>query len=413
MSIDDKSGLVEADAEASMEAFVACLPEWDHFKQDQLVASGPPLTPVEQNAIDEARKLARASRAPSTLRAYESDWRIFIEWCDRIGHQWLPASPRTVALFLASQGAHGRVPWRKEAENAMEAEFLALALEEKRDSLSKSKIAKIEKQIKDKTPDLRLSPSVLNRRLAAIAINHRMAKLHPPTEDFDVKVVMAGIRRSWGKKTDKKAAATNDILKQMIDSIPTETLIGKRDRAILLLGFAGAFRRSELVSIDIEHIYKDEDGFIVTVHNDKTNKENPDGTPVPVPAEPGSSYCPVSAIEDWLQAAGFESGPVFCRMYRGDSMGKTITRLTDQSVANIVKRYALRINQDPKLFSGHSLRRGFVTSAARTENPNAIDIAKQTRHKSLAMVLSYVEEQKLLRDAPGAGLLSNGDDDTG
>jgi site-specific recombinase XerD len=158
---------------------------------------------VLEHARAAATKYAKGSRAASTWRAYESDWRIFSEWCAKVTRAALPAETSTVAFFIASQAKLG------------------------------------------------IAPSTLNRRLAAIRLMHMGAKVATPHDALEVAEVMRGVRRAWKRPVAQKAPALDAEIKKMADAVEPQTLKGMRDRALLLLGFAGAFRRSELVALDV------------------------------------------------------------------------------------------------------------------------------------------------------------------
>jgi site-specific recombinase XerD len=178
-----------------------------------------------------------------------------------------------------------------------------------------------------------------------------------------------------------------------------DTLAGKRDRALLLLGFAGAFRRSELMALDVQHLTESDEGLRVLIAASKTDQ---DGEGATVAIARGTEACPVRAVREWLDAAGIESGPIFRPINKAGVVGAQ--RLTDQSVALIVKAYAGHAGLDAKLFAGHSLRAGFLTSAAG----NGASIFKMmdvSRHKSVDTLRGYVRDAELFKDHAGAGLL--------
>jgi integrase len=196
-------------------------------------------------ALDEARAAAeayaKASRSPGTWRAYESDWKVFSAWCVSVDQTALPAAPSTVAWFLASQAR------------------------------------------------IRIAPSTLGRRLAAIRLMHLGARLPSPHDALEVAEVMRGIRRAWKRPVAQKAPAVADEIKRMVDAVEPQTLTGLRDRALLLLGFAGAFRRSELVALDVEHLTARPEGLSVLIASSKTDQEG-QGQVVAIPAVADSPY---------------------------------------------------------------------------------------------------------------------------
>ena len=327
------------------------------------------LTPLPQpavpsitlkNAEKAAASYARGSRAAATWRAYESDWRIFAAWCQAVNEPALPATPHTVALFLAAQA------------------------------------------------DLGHAPSTLDRRRAAIRLVHVGAKLASPHDALEVDEVLRGIRRAWKRPPNQKAPAVDEEVQRLVEAVEPQTLQGLRDRALVLLGFAGALRRSELVALDVEHLGRRPEGFALRVASSKTDQEG-HGEVVAIPRVADSAYCPVQAVLDWLVVAEIRTGAVFRRMHRGDRLGAS--RLTDQSVALVIKRLALRVGLDPGRYAGHSLRSGFLTSAAR-RGANIFKMADQSRHRSLDTLRGYVRDGERFEGHAGAGLL-RGDGDEG
>jgi integrase len=188
----------------------------------------------------------------------------------------------------------------------------------------------------------------------------------------------------------------------MVDAVEPQTFMGLRDRALLLLGFAGAFRRSELVALDVGHIGEREEGLTVTIANSKTDQEGL-GQRVAIPRVLGSEYCPVQALSDWLVAAEISAGAIFRRLHRGDKVGSS--RLTPTSVALIIKSLAAKVDLDPSRYAGHSLRSGFLTSAARNR-ASIFKMADQSRHKSLDVLREYVRNEERFEDHAGEGLLT-------
>ena len=261
--------------------------------------------------IEMARDYARASKADSTLRAYESDMRVFTAWCSERGLASLPAAPATVAGFLAAEADRGS------------------------------------------------SASTVNRRTAAVRFAHKWHGHAAPTESEHVKAVLRGIRRKLGTAPKQKQPATTEAISAMLAHIDTTTLQGKRDRALLLLGFAGALRRSELVALDVADLAESAGELDITIRRSKTDPEGA-GQSVAIPH--GRSLKPVAAVTAWLAASGIVAGPVFRPITKSGTLRGE--RLTDRSVADIVKRYAEAAGLPGADFSGHSLRSGFVTSAA-------------------------------------------------
>lgn len=302
-----------------------------------------------------AADYARGSRAPATWDAYESDWTIFRAWCASVELPALPAAPRTVALFLAAQAALGH------------------------------------------------APSTLDRRRAAIRLMHRGAKVPSPHDALEVDEVLRGIRNAWKQPPHQKAPAIDTEVQRLVDAVEPQTCQGLRDRALVLLGFAGAFRRSELVALDVEHLVEQPEGFLVRIASSKTDQEG-QGQTIAIARVPDSPYCPVQAVLDWCVVAQIGTGPIFRRMRRGDTLCET--RLTDQSVALIIKKLALRADLDPARYAGHSLRSGFLTSAAR-QRASIFKMADQSRHKSLDVLRGYVQDAERFEDHAATGLLQS------
>lgn len=246
-----------------------------------------------------------------------------------------------------------------------------------------------------------LNPSTLTRRLAAIRLVHLGAGYPSPHNTIQVTVVMRGIRRDWGRPPDRKAPAVDQVIKQMVDTVGQGTAKGQRDRALLLFGFAGAFRRSELVALNTWNLEYRDAGVKITIETSKTDQEA-QGQTIAMVRQPNSSYCPVRALDDWLTVAKIERGALFVRMHRGDNVGKA--RLSAQSVAIIVKDYANKVGLDSSRYSGHSLRSGFLTSAARNR-ANIFKMADQSRHRSLDVLRQYIKDEDLFENNAGDGLL--------
>lgn len=304
-----------------------------------------------------APELARAahyasqSRAASTRRAYTSDLRTFAAWCSPRGLSPMPASPATLAAYIASLADAGR------------------------------------------------SVSTIERALAAISQAHQIKGFESPTMDQIVRATMAGIRRTLGTAQHGKAPLLIEHLRAAVNSLPG-TLAGTRDRAILLLGWAGAFRRSEVVALDVKHLRFESDGLVVDLERSKTDQEG-EGRPVPVPFGAHLETCPVRSVRAWLEASGIRSGPVFRAVDRRGRLGKR--RLCDRTVALVVKAAAERADLDPRLFAGHSLRAGLVTQAALSGKAER-DIMKQTGHRSVAQLRKYIRTAELFESNAARGI---------
>ncbi|HEX4409935.1 MAG TPA: site-specific integrase [Xanthobacteraceae bacterium] len=318
------------------------------------------LTPISSqsleaysDALDLAADFAKASKSSATQRAYRSDAAIFATWCRVRTLIALPATPDTIAAFLADQAASGA------------------------------------------------QPSTLNRRLAAIRYAHRAAGHDTPTGDERVRAVLAGIRRTVGAAPKRKKAATSDVVLAMAAPSPNASLRDLRDRAILLLGFAGAFRRSELVALDTADLAETPQGLLVTIRRSKTDQDG-QGRTVAIPR--GDTACPVAALAAWRAAAGITAGPLFRRVWNRYRQRVGADQLTPRMVATIVQSAATRLGLDAAKFGAHSLRAGFITSAAK-RGANLFKICDTSGHKSLEMLRTYVRDAELFDNHAGAGLL--------
>lgn len=305
---------------------------------------------VRSDLVDKARDYAAQARTESTRRAYRSDWRAFSAWCEAEGLEALPASPETVALYLTARAGSCK-------------------------------------------------PSTLSRALAAISEAHRAAGAASPRSSGPVKAVLQGIRRAKGTAPAQKAPLSTGELRAMLAGLP-EGLLGLRDRALLLVGFAGAFRRSELVALAVEDVAQVEDGLEITLRRSKTDQEG-QGRKVGVPFGSSPASCPVRALRAWVEAAGIASGPVFRSVDRHGHLGET---LSPAAVALVVKRSASAAGLEASTVAGHSLRAGLATAAAKAGRSERA-IMRQTGHRSSAMVRRYIRDAELFSENAAAGLL--------
>ncbi len=320
---------------------------------EQHLAPVPPDRSLAQLAdtVRRAKDYADRARSPRTERAYAADWSDFLGWTETRGLAPCPAAPTTVALYLADLAERGA------------------------------------------------RASTIARRLVVIAGEHKKARQPNPTTDEDVRRVHAGIRRTHGTAQEGKAPALVDDIKNMLEQLP-RTRLGQRDRALLLLGFAGAFRRSELVSLDVGDLDFTRAGLIVTLRRAKTDQEGA-GRRIGIPYGANKLTCPVRSVQSWLTAAKIKSGPIFRPV---DRFGRLQPgRLSDRAVALVVKRSAKRVaGLDPERFAGHSLRAGLATSAAAA-GVEERKIAQQTGHQSLLILRRYIRDGDLFRgNAAGA-----------
>jgi site-specific recombinase XerD len=321
---------------------------------DNLVVStaqGGAGAPLERLA-EQTRGFMEAAKAENSRRAYRSDWRHFESWCRSLSLICLPAAPETIALYLT-----------------------ALATDHK--------------------------PSSLQRKLTSITKAHQAAGLPTPAsmQNAVVSETLKGIRRTLGTaQPGKEPLLTADILK-MLDALEGD-LGGCRNRALLLLGFAGGFRRSELVGLDIEDIAETADGLVVRVRRSKTDPEAK-GMTVALPYGSTAATCPVRSYRKWIAAAEINSGPAFRSVDRHGRIGRG--PMNAGSVARLIKRAAEAAGLDPASYAGHSLRAGFATQAF-LNGAAEVSIMRQTRHKSLNTLRKYIRDRSLFRDNPAAKL---------
>ena len=323
---------------------------------------------IPTDEVDAARVFASKARSANTKRAYRADWADFCSWCDDRSVPALPATNDTVSLYVA---------WCATPRDG----------------------------------SLGLKPSTLSRRLAAISQAHKMAGYESPAlrSREPLHSVWAGIVRTRGVARDKVAPALTPDVVAMVEALPTVehadgsrqlTVAAKRDRALLLVGFAGALRRSELAALAVADLGFGADGLRLRLRRSKTDQEG-------VGAVLGLHYgdrplsCPVRAVQDWLRHNAITEGPVF----RGvDRHGNVSDRaLGGGSVARIVKRAARRAGLDPAAYSGHSLRAGFATQAARA-GAHERAIMKHTRHKSERVLREYIRDGQLFDENPTGAL---------
>jgi site-specific recombinase XerD len=290
------------------------------------------------------REYIRASKAENTLRGYQSDWREFCDWCAAASAMALPATPETVSSYIVDCAE-------------------------------------------------RLKPGSIQRRLNAITEAHKATGAEPPTHAAMVRNVMKGIRRTKGTAPTQKAAAVTDDIRMMVDA-SEDGLIGARDRALLLLGFAGAFRRSELVGLDVEDCVFGKDGLVVMLRRSKTDQEGA-GRKVGIPYGANPETCPVRVVQAWMEQAGVTGGPLFRSVNRHGQL--QATRLSDLTVARVVKKLAALAGLDPAKYAGHSLRAGHATAAAMA-GASERSIMKQTGHRSVQMVRRYIRDGSMFRE---------------
>ncbi len=236
-------------------------------------------------------------------------------------------------------------------------------------------------------------PATIDLRLAAISAAHRAAGHDTPTKEEAVRLVRRGVRRTLGTAQRQVRPVTVPELRTMFQGLGTDPG-GCRDRALLLLGFAGALRRSELVGLDLADVTEGADGLTVHLRRSKTDQEGA-GRTVGIPFGSNPVTCPVRAWRAWLELSSITEGAAFRPVDRHGHIGTT--RLSGQAVALVLKRHAARAGLDPAEVAGHSLRAGLATSAAAAGIPERV-IAEQTGHKGMAMLRRYIREGSLFRE---------------
>lgn len=306
------------------------------------------LTPTPPRALslpDDQREFLESAKAANTKRAYRAALRDFFEYCahELNGMPPLPCSSAAVRMYITHLAKAGQ------------------------------------------------RPSTIQVKLAAIGLAHRSDGYHDPTRGEDVRELMKGIRRKLGTAPDQKSPVLREDLAAMVAALPHD-LRGLRDRAILLLGFAGAFRRSELADIELADVKFLTREMVILVRHSKTDQEGA-GMKKRIPRlNENVELCPVRALQVWIREGGITEGPLFRAIDRWGHVKDT--RMSDRDIALFVKRAAKRLGYDISDFAGHSLRAGFVTQAAHDRAPEA-DIQEVTGHKSIPVLRRYIRDAGL------------------
>ncbi|KGP78433.1 MULTISPECIES: site-specific integrase [Paenibacillus] len=293
----------------------------------------------KEELIKQSRQLISHSQSVNTNKAYRSDFALFEKWCREYDYISLPASEECLGNYISDLVLHD------------------------------------------------YKANTISRKLSAIRFAHETAKMEFPFT-YSIQQILAGTRRHLGTKQKGKDPITIPMLQEMvhaIDGIDNEVK-KKRDKAILLIGFMGAFRRSELTGIDLEDVTLVEDGLMIELKKSKTDQLG-ESENLAIPYGQFDHTCPVRAYIDWVSAAGIDNGPLFRSINRHGKISSN--RLSDGAVAEIVKNYAGKCNYDISKYSGHSLRAGFVTTAAKA-GKSEWAIAKQSRHKSMTTLRRYI-----------------------
>jgi integrase len=306
-----------------------------------------------EDLIHKAKTFVAAAKAPATLKAYRNDWRDFESWCREHRLHSLPSTPETVALYIADR-----------------ASTLALG--------------------------------TIARRLTSITKAHQAAGFtdsRATTRHFVVGETLKGIRRTIGTAQHGKAPLFSVDIRRIV-AVRREDLLGLRDAALVLVGFAGGFRRSELAGIHVCDLKFSADGVVVTVRKSKTDQEGA-GRDVGLPFGASQDTCPVRALRQWLDRAAIREGPVFRSVGRYGHVSRR--GLHRDSIGKLLKRAAGRAGLKVEELGGHSLRAGCVTQAAMN-GVRGFVIMKQTGHKTVTTLRRYIRSGEIFRENAAAGL---------
>jgi len=304
-------------------------------------------------ALAKSQAYQDVADAPSTLKAYATDLANYTAWCAANRLEAMPASPEVVGAYLAAADEGDAAP-------------------------------------------------TLRRRVAAIARACGVAGYPLDTKHPAIRETLKGIARKHGSRSRRAAALTITEVRRLCRACGVD-LAGVRDRALLLLAFAGALRRSELVALDVAHVSWTDDGMKILIERSKTD-ERGEGAELVITRGRAEETCPVSALHSWLEQAGIAAGPLFRRINRGGALGSN--RLSADAVRQILLKRAGQAGIKGTLaepVSPHGLRAGFVTTAYRNGVPDE-EIMGHTRHRSLATMRTYVRRSKLSQVSPSGKL---------
>ncbi|MFL2884483.1 MAG: site-specific integrase [Candidatus Pelagibacter sp.] len=291
----------------------------------------------------------KSSKADNTIRAYKSDFNDFELFCFKNGFKSLPTDPKIISLYITY--------------------------------LSK-KDAKM---------------STLKRRIVSIGVIHKMKGYYLDTKHPAIIENIMGIKRRKGSIQKGKKPILINHLKEIINVIDKnikDEIKRLRDRSIILIGFSGGFRRNEIVSLDYNDLDFMQEGLKITLRKSKTDQFG-EGSIKGLPYFDNTQYCPVISLSKWLEISKINSGPLFRRFKKGLRLSEN--RLTDQTVALLIKEYLNKAGIDNKNYSGHSLRSGFATAAAES-GAEERNIMAMTGHKSTEMVRRYIKEANLFKN---------------
>ena len=291
----------------------------------------------------------QSSKASNTVRAYKSDFNDFELFCVKNALKSLPTEPKIVSLYLTHLS----------------------------------------------TRDAKIS--TLKRRLVSIGVIHRLKGHYLDTKHPSILENIMGIKRRKGSQQKGKKPILINYLKKIINVIDQqkkEEIKKLRDRSIILIGFSGGFRRNEIVSLDYNDLDFVPEGLKITLRRSKTDQFG-EGSVKALPYFDSSQYCPVVSLQKWIEISKINSGSLFRRFTKGSNLSEN--RLTDQTVALLIKEYLILAGIDSKNYSGHSFRSGFATTAAES-GVEERSIMAMTGHKSTEMVRRYIKEANLFKN---------------
>lgn len=298
-----------------------------------------------QHLLEQSKHYMSQSKAENTVKSYQSNWRHFKSWCIQHELPYLPTTDEAYGYYLTSLASSG------------------------------------------------YKVSTIQRKISSISQAHIMKK-HESPNTIHIKTIWSGIKRIHGSAEVGKNPITVATLKEMLNQIPTNKMIGYRDKALLLIGFSGAFRRSELVGLDIRDARITAEGLILQVRKSKTDQEGK-GQLIGIPYGSSMETCPVRSYSQWIEKSGLNQGAIFRSINKHGHISEK--RLSDKAVALIIKKYIEAIGLDPSLYAGHSIRSGFATTAAMLGKSERA-IKDQTRHSSDAMVRRYIRMGSLFTE---------------
>ena len=305
------------------------------------------ITDIKSLEIETLKNL-KNSKAHNTLRAYQADFNDFSSFCVKNGFSSLPTQPKIIALYITNLSKYSKF-------------------------------------------------STLKRRIASISVIHKLKGHYLDTKHPSIIENIMGIKRRKGSlQKGKKPILINHLREiiKVIDEQKKESIKKLRDRSIILIGFSGGFRRNEIVSLDYDDLDFVAEGLKVNIKRSKTDQFG-EGSTKGLPYFENSQYCPVLSLKKWIDSSNISSGPLFRRFTKGSNLSKH--RLTDQTVALLIKEYLQLAGIDSKNYSGHSLRSGFATSAAEA-GAEERSIMAMTGHKSSEMVRRYIKEANLFKN---------------